>query len=65
MSSCYLCSTILPKPKNDDLHTKQLKEHMSNGGTKHAFKEKVHPKIFDGCIKAKPLKMICCQHCVI
>ena len=36
--------------KIDDLHTKELKEYVSEGVTKHMFKAKVYPNICDGCI---------------
>ena len=41
--------------KVDDLHTKDLKEHIVNGGNKFTFRAKDYPKKCDGCIKSKPL----------
>ena len=32
-----------------------MKEYFFNGGTNYTLKEKVYPKICNGCVKAKPL----------
>ena len=40
--------------KNNDLHSKELKEYVSNGGNKYAFRKKIIPKFSKVMSKPSP-----------